>query len=311
MWKSIENGSDSIGLLAIKRQDSWYALNLSTGKPWGNKLGNFLSSDATHLPLKARLFPTSYVRSVMIDALPGARNKAKSALSMLDNLEEASDVKFITKTFLGIDTADGLKSYRTALENMSNELKKISIDNINIQSTLPDDMAMASLSQPNYRVWAGAPSSNEKFINMYTSRICGYYKETGYSTSAMSDALLHEISHGKPHTFDYAYAGRQLENSTKPGDVDVRELMNLSKGRELVDRSSKLMGAHIEELFKPGVYIRNPAATNADSIMITTSLLDQLATNKAGFQSNIAKLRQILSETGPGQIVQPVLLNVI
>lgn len=311
MWKSIENGSDSISLLAIKRQDSWYALNLSTGKPWGNKLGNFLSGDAAHLPLKARLFPTNYVRSVMIDALPGARNKAKSALSMLDNLEEASDVKFITKTFLGTDTADGLKSYRASLESMSNDLQKISIDNINIKSSLPDDMAMASLSQANYKAWAGAPSNNEKFINMYTSRICGYYKETGFSTSAMSDALLHEISHGKPHTFDYAYAGRQLENRAKPGDVDVRELMNLSKGRESLDRSSNLMGAHIGELFKPGVNIRNPAATNADSIMMTTSLLDQLATNKPGFQSNVAKLRQMLSEAGPGRITQPVLLNVI
>jgi hypothetical protein len=247
----------------------------------------------------------------MIDALPGARNKAKSALSMLDNLEEASDVKFITKTFLGTDTADGLKSYRASLESMSNDLQKISIDNINIKSSLPDDMAMASLSQANYKAWAGAPSNNEKFINMYTSRICGYYKETGFSTSAMSDALLHEISHGKPHTFDYAYAGRQLENRAKPGDVDVRELMNLSKGRESLDRSSNLMGAHIGELFKPGVNIRNPAATNADSIMMTTSLLDQLATNKPGFQSNVAKLRQMLSEAGPGRITQPVLLNVI
>jgi hypothetical protein len=87
--------------------------------------------------------------------------------------------------------------------------------------------------------------------------------------------------------------------------------MNLSKGREFVDRSSNLMGAHIGELFKPGVNIRNPAATNADSIMMTTSLLDQLATNKAGFQSNVAKLRQMLSEAGPGRIAQPVLLNVI
>jgi hypothetical protein len=310
-WKLIDNGSESISLLAIRRQDSWYALNLATGKPWGKKLSNFLSSDAAHLPLKARLFPTSYVRSVMIDALPGARNKAKNALSMLDNLEEASDVKFITKTFLGTDTAEGLKSYRTALENMSNDLQKISIDNINIKSTLPDDMAMASLSQANYRAWAAAPSNNEKFINMYTSRICGYYKETGFSTSAMSDALLHEISHGKPHTFDYAYAGRQLGNRTKPGDVDVRELMNLSKGRDLVDRSSNLMGAHMGELFKPGVNIRNPAATNADSVMMTTSLLDQLATNKAEFQNNVAKLRQMLSEAGAGPNVQPVLLNVI
>jgi len=123
-WKLIENGSESIDLLAIRRQDSWYALNLSTGKPWGKKLGNLLSSDPAHLPLKARLFPTSYVRSVMIDALPGARDKAKSALSMLDNLDEASDVKFITKTFLGTDTAEGLKSYRTALENMSKDLQK-------------------------------------------------------------------------------------------------------------------------------------------------------------------------------------------
>lgn len=317
-WRSLGNSSEAASIWAIRDKHQWYAINLRTGEPWGPALKNFrVTNDFVRLPGLHRVLPKSYARTVITNALPIASRKIDFAIDVLGKRIDDRDSKFVLKAFFGSDSNELTEWFREGLVVMKEDLKTVAISNFMIDGSSAGDV-MGGLYPKRYRAWQAATKADqahEQFIVFYADQLNHYYRHVKYDDSRIADILVHEMSHGGPGTLDFFYTDKSLGKTLLLGDTEVSELLNLAKGSEYVDASSRLAGKDVGVLLHPPegdivpFFDEAPGLLNADSQALVTSLLSQSVTNSPAFQANIAHLRAALKGTANKRITGPVRVN--
>lgn len=317
-WRSLGDSGEAVSIWAIRDKHQWYALNLRTGEPWGPALRNFrVTNDFVRVPGLHRVLPKRYARTVITNALPIAGRKIDFAIDVLGKRIHDRDSKFVLKAFFGSDSDEVTESFLEGLKVMRDDLKTLSISNITIDGA-NGGAVMGGLYPKRYRAWQAAPKADqayEQFMVFYADQLNHYYRRIKYDDSRIADILVHEMSHGGPGTLDFFYADKSLDKALVLGDTEVSELLNLAKGSEYVDPSSRLAGNDVGVLFNPreGEIVpfinEAPGLLNADSQAFVTSLLSQSVTNGPAFQANLAHLRAMLKGAGNKRITGPVRVN--
>lgn len=317
-WKGADDLGEPVRLLAFRHRQDWYAIHPRTRLPGGRALKNFqVTEDLARLPGLHRVIPKSYARSVIKNALPIARRKLDFAIDALSKGLNDRDTRFLLKAFFGSDSDEVAKAYRDAMRLMRDDLDNLAISNIKLDTAKASE-AIAGLSPDNYRAWKAAVQADqphEQFMVVYTDALNDYYRQINFDDSSIADIFVHELSHGGPGTHDFFYADISKRTALMVGDLEVSGLLNLAKGPEHVDRSSKLAGRDVSILLNPPrgeplPFINEaPGLLNADSHTMVTSLLSQSVTNNPAFQSNLGNLRAALKNSGNRPITTPVRLS--
>ncbi|WP_192561041.1 hypothetical protein [Pseudomonas gozinkensis] len=317
-WKGADDLGEPISLLAFKHHQDWYAIHPRTRLPGGRALKNFrVTDDLARLPGLHRIIPKSYARSVIKNALPIARRKLDFAIDTLSKGINDRDIRFLLKAFFGSDSDEVAKAYRDAMRVMRDDLDNLAISNIKLDNAKASE-AIAGLFPDNYRAWKAAVQADqphEQFMVVFTDALNDYYRQINFDDSGIADIFVHELSHGGPATHDFFYADISKRKALMVGDLEVSGLLNLAKGPEHVDGSSKLAGRGISILLNPPrgeplPFINEaPGFLNADSHTMVTSLLSQSVTNNPAFQSNLGNLRAALKSSGNRPITTPVRLS--
>lgn len=313
-WKAADNLEDTINLLALQRNNDWYALNLRVGGAWGPKLRNLKVSPLA--PLR-RFFglakPFDYSRAIVKRAMPFAKRKIDNALSLLAQTPN-DDTRSIIKHIFGSDTDDVLQHVAMNLKSMRQDLDSVTVANMSFRK---GSDAYAALRPAAYKRWQArvqAGTHRQKpvptFLDIFPEGLDDYYRMSKYDDSRVADIVIHELAHGAPDTLDLYY-GIVKERATGPAEFDVAGLLQLGSAtdtkalhpRNLSNLQHKSAYAQGLEAFDsisstlPEVVRKHPALFNADSYSLAVSMLDQASTHREAFLINLAKINKGVKNT--------------
>jgi hypothetical protein len=119
----------------------------------------------------------------------------------------------------------------------------------------------------------------------------------GFNHDVIADDLIHELFHASAQTDDVGYASDAVHTSDDGQRLDVTELLNLAAG--CLRESDTGTDCHAP----------SRAFENADSLALATSLLSQLATDKATFDENMTILRGALEANAGKAIGEPIVIT--
>jgi len=295
-WRPVESSKDLFQVWGIRQNDHWYALNRH-GQPWGAKLNNFEPTKVWHLLKLDKLMPASYTRKLLNDALPASRTKIDDAIKVLTDASLDTDSGKVVNLLLGDNSSQGRGKLLTHLNEVKNDISKVTPDNFILDTAQSD--SIASLNPIWYKKWVGATpkdAAQQKFMRIYSHNFNQQFRTEGYSHNVLADDIVHELFHGAPDTKDLSYAG--LPTSGRQGNyqrLDVAPLINLASGHGR-DRVTQ------EVIDKAGAF------NNADSFALTTSLLSQLSKDPVMYRRNIETMSKAL-ERNNGYIGWEVLVE--
>ncbi|EJM18942.1 hypothetical protein PMI21_01913 [Pseudomonas sp. GM18] len=299
-WRPLDSAVDSFVFAAVRRNDDWYALN-RLGQPWGRKLDDFKSTIKFHLPIRYKLMPESYARSVIKEGLPLARKKVESAISILSDTGSNDDANLVLKLLLGDASPQTRNQYLTYLNEVKADFAKVSLSNLIFDGSKNTE-ALASLNATWYKEWKAAShteAARKKFIRINIHNFNDNYRKEFFNSGTTADGLVHEMFHGAPDTSDFNYALDPDIYQKGYQQLDVGPLLNLASGH-----APAIPGKY------PPVYLKSTTALkNADSFAITTSLLSQLATNRPVYLENIKAMQAALDRSRNGYIGVDVLVK--
>jgi hypothetical protein len=168
------------------------------------------------------------------------------------------------------------------------------LDGLKINDTL------ASFDADNYQRWKDADAGDKPeiaFVEIYTRNLNRHFVSMGFNHDVVADDLIHELFHASAQTDDVGYASDAVHASDSGQRLDVSELLNLGAG--CLAQSEAGTDCHAP----------SRAFENADSLALATSLLSQLATDKATFDENMAVLRGALEASAGKAIGEPVVIT--
>ncbi|MDI3397404.1 hypothetical protein QLG12_04200 [Pseudomonas sp. V88_4] len=311
-WKAANNPGDAVSLLALQRNNDWYALNHRVGGAWGPKLRNLKVSPLAPLRrLFGRSKPFSYTRAYVKRALPTAKSKLDNAVLMLLENDNA-DMRAVLKHVFGNDSDEVLRHVKANLHNMRNDLDYVTLANMSFKK---GSEANAALRPPVYRRWKASvldgsylKNPPERFLVIYPDGLDDYYRIAKYDDGRIGDVLVHEMAHGAPDTLDLYY-GQLKQAGAGPADMDVAGLLDFAKDahkahpknlsnphfRATHDEGFELLGLIENKL--PSLVKKHPALLNADSYSLAVSMLDQARTHRETFLLNLARIQNGLKNT--------------
>ncbi|WP_262138066.1 hypothetical protein [Pseudomonas sp. Marseille-Q5117] len=297
-WRPRGVAGDAINVLAARTGDKWYALN-RRGNLWGKALDNFAFHAPVQLPYSPRTLPTSYTRQFIEHSLPRARTKIDNAIEVFQRHDFKRDRESLMKIVFGSPSevsTDRLVNYLRLIRfdfagfSMSNMI----LDGLKINDTL------ASFDADNYQRWKDADAGDKSeiaFVEIYTRNLNRHFVSMGFNHDVIADDLIHELFHASAQTDDVGYASDAVHASDSGQRLDVSELLNLGAG--CLAQSEAGTDCHAP----------SRAFENADSLALATSLLSQLATDKATFDENMAVLRGALEASAGKAIGEPVVIT--
>lgn len=293
-WRQVDASADLFNVWGIRHQEQWYALSRH-GKPWGPKLHHFEPHKVWHLLKLDKLMPASYSRKLLKDALPISAKKVDNAIRALTDPSFTTDSGLVVKLLLGDNSVHGRNKLLGHLHEVKRDFAKVTPDNFFMEKV--DEDTIAALNPIFYKEWVSLPSgeaSRKKFMRIYTDTFNKQFRTEGYSHDVLADDLIHELFHGAPDTFDHAYA--HPPQSGRQGNfqrLDVRDLLNLASG-------------HVKDLST--LKSANPF-DNAESFMLTTSLLSQLTKDPDMYLQNMTAMKKAVERTTDRPIDWEVLLH--
>ncbi|UQS16424.1 hypothetical protein [Pseudomonas sp. HS6] len=311
-WKAAGDLGDPVNLLALQRNNDWYALNLRVGGAWGPKLKNLKVSPLAPLRrLFGRAKPFSYTQAYVKKALPVAKSKLDNATLMLLETDSA-DVRAVLKHVFGNDSDEVLKHVKDNLHKMRNDLDFVTLANMSFRK---GSEANAALRPAAYRRWKSSvldgsylKNPPEHFLVIYPEGLDDYYRMAKYDDGRIGDVLIHEMAHGAPDTLDLYY-GQLKHADSGPADMDVAGLLDFAKDahkahpknlsnphyKATYDEGFKLLGLMQNTL--PELVKKHPALLNADSYAVAVSMLDQARTHREAFMLNLALIQNGVKKT--------------
>ncbi|PMQ11196.1 hypothetical protein PseAD21_13450 [Pseudomonas sp. AD21] len=293
-WRQTPDAADLFNIWGIRHNEQWYALSRH-GKPWGPTLHHFKPHKLWHLFNLDKLMPASYTRKLLKDALPVSRNKIDTAIQALTDPSFTTDSGQVVKMLLGDNSVQGRNKLLGHLQDVKRDIAKVTPENFFIEKV--EDNTIAALSPELYKEWMNLPSgeaSRKKFMVVYTDMFNKQFRTEGYSHEVLADDLIHELFHGAPDTFDHAYAHTPV--SGRQGNyqrLNVKDLLNLASGH--------IKDASTLKTVKP--------FDNAESFMLTTSLLNQLTKEPEMYRQNMIAMQKALERSKNHKIDWEVLLR--
>lgn len=297
-WQPRGTTGNIVTVLAARNGNKWYALN-RRGNLWGKPLTGFAYQAPLQLPYSPKTLPASYTRNFIEKSLPRARVKIDNAIEVISRHEFKRDGDLLMKALFG-------NTSQTATDRLVNYLRLIRFDfaGFSMSNTLLDafkhNETIASFDVNNYKRWKSASSSDAAditFVEIYTHNLNKHFVNLGFNHDVVADDLIHELFHGSAQTADVGYATDTEHQSNTGQRLDVAQLLNLASGNLAVADSIASYHA-VSEAFE-----------NADSLAVATSLLSQMATDKATFDRNMTIIRDALDGSAGRAIVQPVVIT--
>lgn len=297
-WQPRGSTGNLVTVLAARSGNKWYALN-RRGNLWGKPLTGFTYQAPLQLPYSLKTLPASYTRNFIEKSLPRARAKIDNAIEAISRHEFKRDGDLLMKALFG-------NTSQTATNRLVNYLRLIRFDfaGFSMSNTLLNafkhNETIASFDVNNYKRWKSASSSDAAdiaFVEIYTQNLNKHFVNLGFNHDVVADDLIHELFHGSAQTADVGYATDTEHQSNTGQRLDVAQLLNLASGNLAVADSIASYHA-VSEAFE-----------NADSLAVATSLLSQMATDKATFDHNMTIIRDALDRSGGRAIVQPVVIT--
>jgi hypothetical protein len=290
--------TDAIAVLAARKGDKWYALN-RRGNLWGKPLDGFAYRAPVQLPYSPRTLPVSYTQEFIERSLPRARAKVDNAIEVFNQHEFKRDRESLMKIVFGSTSqvsTDRLVNYLRLIrfDFAGFSLSNMILDGVKITDTL------ASFDVNNYKRWKESDSDDESdiaFVEVYTRNLNKHFVSMGFNHDVVADDLIHELFHASAQTDDVGYAIDAVHRSDDGQRLDVRELLNLGAG--CLPTSDTTTTCHAP----------SRAFENADSLALATSLLSQLATDKATFDQNMTILRGALDASAGKAIAEPIVIT--
>ncbi|MCV2225293.1 hypothetical protein [Pseudomonas mercuritolerans] len=290
--------ADAVGVLAARRGDKWYALN-RRGNLWGQPLDGFAYHAPVQLPYSPRTLPLSYTRKFIERSLPRARAKIDNAIEVFNRHDFKRDRESLMKIVFGSASqisTDRLVNYLRLIrfDFAGFSLSNMVLDGLKINDTL------ASFDADNYQRWKDAGSeqgADIAFVQVYTKNLNRHFVSMGFNHDVVADDLIHELFHASAQTDDVGYASDAVHTSDDGQRLDVTELLNLAAG--CLRESDTGTDCHAP----------SRAFENADSLALATSLLSQLATDKATFDENMTILRGALEANAGKAIGEPIVIT--
>lgn len=292
--RQVDASADLFNIWGIRHQEQWYALSRH-GKPWGPKLNHFEPHKVWHLLKLDKLMPASYTRKLLKEALPISRNKVDDAIRALTDPSFTTDSGPVVKLLMGDNSVQARNKLLGHLHEVKRDFARVTPDNFFMEKVNED--TIAALNPIFYKEWVSLPpgeASRKKFMRIYTDEFNKQFRTEGYSHDVLADDLIHELFHGAPDTFDHAYA--RPPQSGRQGNyqrLDVKDLLNLASG-------------HVNDLstLKPA----NPF-DNAESFMLTTSLLSQLTKDPDMYLQNMTAMKKAVERNTNRYVGWEVLLH--
>lgn len=139
-WRPVESSKDLFRVWGIRQNDHWYALNRH-GQPWGAKLNNFEPTKVWHLLKLDKLMPASYTRKLLNDALPASRTKIDDAIKVLTDASLDTDSGKVVNLLLGDNSSQGRGKLLTHLNEVKNDIAKVTPDNFILDTAQSDSIA--------------------------------------------------------------------------------------------------------------------------------------------------------------------------
>jgi len=302
IWRPHGTAAESFLLSAARSNDHWYALN-RLGQPWGKKLKNFELTVKSYLPKLDKLMPKNYTRNIVKESLPVARTKIDNAINVLSDTTLNYDTDLAIHMLLGDGSREARHKYLAYLRELKADFSKVTPDNIIFDGAKADSPGtLASLNPDWYQEWKAASTSvaaRKQFMRVNVRNFNDHYRQEFFNPGATADDLVHELFHGAPDTYDFAYAIDPKKYEKGRQQLDVAGLLNLASGH-----------AHVKPgIYPPEYFTATKAFENADSFSVTTSLLSQLKTDKQAFLNNLNSMKTALDRSRNGYIGWPVLVN--
>ncbi|WP_147304404.1 hypothetical protein VY732_13190 [Pseudomonas sp. ZY71] len=297
-WQPRGTTGNILTVLAARSGNKWYALN-RRGNLWGKPLTGFAYQAPLQLPYSPKTLPASYTRNFIEKSLPRARAKIDNAIEVISRHEFKRDGDLLMKALFG-------NTSQTATTRLVNYLRLIRFDfaGFSMSNTLLNafkhNETIASFDVNNYKRWKSASSSDAAdiaFVEIYTQNLNKHFVNLGFNHDVVADDLIHELFHGSAQTADVGYATDTEHQSNTGQRLDVAQLLNLASGNLAVADSIASYHA-VSEAFE-----------NADSLAVATSLLSQMATDRATFDRNMTIIRDALDVSAGRAIVQPVVIT--
>lgn len=297
-WQPRGTPGNGVAVLAARSGNNWYALS-RRGNLWGKPLTGFAYQAPLQLPYSPKTLPTSYTRNFIEKSLPRARAKIDNAIDVISRHDFNRDADLLIKALFG-------NTSKVVTERVVNYLRLIRFDFAGfsmsnaILDTFKKNETIASFDVNGYKRWKDASSSDASdiaFVEIYTQNLNKHFVNLGFNHDVVADDLIHELFHGSAQTADVGYATDTEHTSDSGQRLDVAQLLNLASGNLPVADSIGSYHA-VSEAFE-----------NADSLAIATSLLSQMATDKATFDGNMTIIRSALDASGGNAIVQPVVIT--
>lgn len=290
--------TDAIAVLAARSGDKWYALN-RRGNLWGRPLDGFAYSAPVQLPYSPRTLPVSYTRQFIEESLPRARAKVDNAIEVFNQHDFKRDRESLMKIVFGSASQVSTDRLVNYLRLIRFDFAGFSLSNMILDGLKIDD-TLASFDVDNYKRWKATGSASESdiaFVEVYTKNLNKHFISMGFNHDVIADDLIHELFHASAQTDDVGYATDAVHKSDDGQRLDVAELLNLGAG--CLAQSDTTTACHMP----------SKAFENADSLALATSLLSQLATDKATFDQNMAILRGALDASAGKAIGEPVVIT--
>ncbi|TDK54585.1 hypothetical protein [Pseudomonas moraviensis] len=289
--------TDAVSVLAARSGDKWYALN-RRGNLWGKPLDGFAYHAPVQLPYSPRTLPLSYTRKFIERSLPRARAKIDNAIEVFNRHDFKRDREALMKIVFGSASqvsTDRLVNYLRLIrfDFAGFSLSNMVLDGLKINDTL------ASFDADNYKRWKEGGSSNESeiaFVEIYTKNLNRHFVSMGFNHDVVADDFIHELFHASAQTDDVGYATDAVHASDDGQQLDVTALLNLGSGC-------------LPESGATTCHAPSKAFENADSLALATSLLSQLATDKATFDQNMTILRDALDASAGTAIEEPIVIT--
>ncbi|CAI8813888.1 MULTISPECIES: hypothetical protein [Pseudomonas] len=297
-WRPCGVASDSVSVLAARRDGKWYALN-RRGDLWGKPLDGFSYRAPVQLPYSPKTLPESYTRKFVEQSLPRARAKIDNAINVIQQHDFKKDCSLVMKTLFGDTSAVATERLVNYLRLIRFDFAGFSMSNI-VLDGFKEDATLAALDVDNYKRWKSSGSSsgsNIAFVEIHTKNLNSHFTGLGFNHDVVADDLIHELFHASAQTDDVGYVTDAEFESNEGQRLDITPLLNIAMGCLPVSEEGT-------ECHPP-----SKAFANADSLAVATSLLSQVCTNKITFDDNMAIIGGAVDTSGGKPIVEPVIIT--